>query len=143
MISSGFIDVISLSSTIKSANFQLNNIINPNLLYAGQILKVPAETMTKYIVQRGDTLAIIAGRYNVTVNEIALANDITNPNQIYVGQKLEIPTTGQIVHTVAPGETLWLISIKYNVPLSTIIERNNLTNPNMLYVGQKLIINVL
>lgn len=129
------------STTVQNL-INLNNITNPNLLYIGQILKVPATVIEpkEYIVQRGDTLASIAKMYNVTVNEIALANNITNPNLIYVGQRLKIPPISQIIHTVAPGETLWQIAVKYNVPISTIVEKNNLTNPNNLYIDQRLII---
>lgn len=129
------------STTVQNL-INLNNITNPNLLYIGQILKVPSTTIEpkEYIVQRGDTLSSIARMYNITVNEIALSNNITNPNMIYVGQRLKIPPTSQITHTVAPGETLWQIAVRYNVPIRTIVEKNNLTNPNNLYVGQRLII---
>ncbi len=44
-----------------------------------------------HTVERGETLATIAGRYGVTVEEIAAANDISNPNLISVGQELFIP----------------------------------------------------
>lgn len=44
-----------------------------------------------HTVQRGETLASIAAKYGVTVQEIAAANDITNPNLIAVGQELFIP----------------------------------------------------
>lgn len=50
-----------------------------------------------YVVQAGDTLSGIAGRYGTTVEVIAKANGITNPSQISVGQKLTIPGT-------APGQ---------------------------------------
>jgi chromosome segregation ATPase len=42
-------------------------------------------------VERGETLASIAAKYGVTVQEIASANNITNPNLIAVGQELIIP----------------------------------------------------
>lgn len=44
-----------------------------------------------YVVQSGDSLGRIAGRYGVTTAEIARVNMIDNPNIIYVGQKLTIP----------------------------------------------------
>ncbi len=44
-----------------------------------------------HVVKRGETLASIAARYGVTVQEIAAANDIANPNLIEVGQELFIP----------------------------------------------------
>ena len=45
-----------------------------------------------YTVQSGDTLAKIAGRYQVSVNQILENNTIANPNVIEVGVSLLIPT---------------------------------------------------
>lgn len=45
----------------------------------------------QYTVQVGDTLAKIALRYQVTVDDILAQNDIVNPNQIEVGLVLNIP----------------------------------------------------
>jgi LasA protease len=45
----------------------------------------------QYIVQRNDTLALIARRYSVDVNTIVEKNNLTNPNLLIVGQTLVIP----------------------------------------------------
>lgn len=71
---------------------QINGISNPNLIYAGQVLKIdgsaaPAKT---YTVQGGDTLSGIAAKYNTTYQKLAQINGISNPNVIYPGQVLEI-----------------------------------------------------
>ena len=50
----------------------------------------PPGTATTHIVQQGDTLYSIAGRYGVTVNAIMIANGLTN-NVIHVDQVLQIP----------------------------------------------------
>ena len=85
---------------------ELNNIRNPNLIYAGNKLKVPVdcdiatdqnydENNEKeyqiYTVKKGDTLSQIALNYNTTVGEIVKLNNIKNSNLIYVGQKLKLP----------------------------------------------------
>lgn len=44
-----------------------------------------------YVVRRGDTLAVIAKRYNTTVAVIANANNIKNRNRIVIGKRLCIP----------------------------------------------------
>lgn len=48
-------------------------------------------TLVEYTVQTGDTLAIIADKFNSTVDDIVKENELTDPNAIFVGQKLNIP----------------------------------------------------
>lgn len=52
---------------------------------------VPAVTPFLHIVARGETLGIIAARYNVSVSELVRLNNIANPDRIEVGQQLIIP----------------------------------------------------
>ncbi len=44
-----------------------------------------------HVVVRGETLARIAQRYNVAMNQIMVANGIVNPDRVLVGQRLTIP----------------------------------------------------
>lgn len=79
---------------------RINSIANPNLIYVGQGLRVPALNDYKihdtshrlYIVRRGNTLTQIAREYGVTIENIVELNSIANPNLIYVGETLRIPT---------------------------------------------------
>jgi LysM repeat protein len=92
---------------------QANNIVNPNLIYSGQVLVIPGASAPvagggspapvtppasgdgRYVVQAGDTLFRIAARHGVTVQAIVQLNGLSNANLIYVGQVLFIPgTTG-------------------------------------------------
>lgn len=45
----------------------------------------------EHIVKEGETLGIIANKYNVTVEELVKLNNIKNPDLIVVGQKLVVP----------------------------------------------------
>jgi len=74
-----------------------NSIGNPNLIYIGEVLKIPiydAEPKTVstvyYGVKRFDTLTQIAKRFNTTVENIALMNNISNPDLIYPNVRLRI-----------------------------------------------------
>ena len=81
---------------------ELNNILNPNLIYPGQKLRITDSTNTTlnpvdqtqsyytYTVRRGDTLWRIARMYRVCVRYLARINNIKNPNLIYPGQVLKI-----------------------------------------------------
>ncbi len=51
----------------------------------------PSDAGTQHIVQRGETLAVIAAQYGRTFAEIAAANSLLNPDRIDVGQVLIIP----------------------------------------------------
>jgi LysM repeat protein len=81
-----------------------NDISNPNLIYTGQVLRIPGgqapptETApegaayTEYVVKRGDTVYKISRAFGVSPQEIVEANGLVNPNLIYAGQVLKIPT---------------------------------------------------
>lgn len=45
----------------------------------------------EYVVQAGDTLSLIAGRYGLDWRQLAAANQLSNPNIIEVGQVLRLP----------------------------------------------------
>ncbi|MYE27889.1 MAG: LysM peptidoglycan-binding domain-containing protein [Chloroflexi bacterium] len=83
---------------------QLNKFDIGTGLYGGDVILIPASSSSppvvatpapaadaiQHVVQRGETLAIIAARYGRTVAQIASANGILNPNRINVGQILII-----------------------------------------------------
>ncbi|RJP46422.1 MAG: LysM peptidoglycan-binding domain-containing protein [Anaerolineaceae bacterium] len=64
-------------------------IPNPNLIYVGQVINLPARPIY-YTVQWGDTLFKIAVRFGTTVASLQYLNNIWNPNWIYAGQVLRI-----------------------------------------------------
>jgi len=75
-----------------------NNIVNPNRIYPGQVLRIPgtggqppAGNEILYTVQPGDNLFRIALRYNLNYLYLASYNGIANPHQIRVGQVIRIP----------------------------------------------------
>jgi LysM repeat protein len=45
-----------------------------------------------YTIQRGDTLAVIAAEFQVTVQSIVELNGLDNPDDIQAGQTIEIPS---------------------------------------------------
>jgi LysM repeat protein len=51
----------------------------------------PASADGSYMIQRGDTLWLVARRFGLTVGQLMASNNIRNPNYIYYGQVLVIP----------------------------------------------------
>ncbi len=106
-----------------------------------------------YTVKPGDTLFIIARRYNTTVAKLAQANNIKNVNVIRVGQVLKIPGTTPApapkptppkpapiakTYTVKRGDTLAAIARRHNTTVSKLAQANNIKNVNVIRVGQVL-----
>ncbi|HSG42571.1 MAG TPA: LysM peptidoglycan-binding domain-containing protein [Anaerolineales bacterium] len=84
-------NIASRMSTTTQELLKVNpQITNPNLIYVGQAITIPAG-VASYIVQKGDTLRIIAGKFGTTVeNLLSLNPNIKNANLIYVGQVINV-----------------------------------------------------
>ena len=126
---------------------ELNNIANPNLIYAGDTLIVPTSDPSSnitqiYVVQYGDTLSEIAQEYGTTVATLASINNIQNVNLIYVGQIIKIPSSSydmsHRLYVVKRGDTLWGISRRFGVSIAKIVMLNRIANPNLIYPGNVL-----
>lgn len=132
---------------------RLNNIRNPNMIYANETLLIPTKNNsistgsddknnTIYIVQRGDTLYSIAKRFNTTVQNIVNNNGISNPNLIYPGQSLIIAKSTANIQTkymsyrIKRGDTLWGIANKYNTTVNELAYINGIRNVNRIYINQ-------
>jgi peptidoglycan endopeptidase LytE len=98
---SGQVYTVQSGDTLRKIADRLNTTVdailkvnpqigNPNLIYVGQVINLPAGLST-YVVQRGDTLRIIAARFGTSVeNLLALNPQITNANLIYAGQVIRL-----------------------------------------------------
>ena len=94
--------------TTASAILAVNpGITNWNIIYPGQVLKLPSGTTPSvvagsvYIVKPGDTLSGIAALFKVTLSSLLTANPtITNANRIEKGQQIKLPAGAAQVRTV-------------------------------------------
>lgn len=93
-----------------------------------------------YIVQSGDTLSGIAGKYNTTWQTLAAINSLGNPNLLQVGQVLKVTgeSSPQNTYYVQAGDTLSGIASKFGTTVSGLVSINHISNPNVIYVGQKI-----
>lgn len=87
-----------------------NQIVNPNLIFAGQVLLIPEGAAEQPERAQGD----VAGE-----GDAGRVQDTT-------------------VHVVQPGETLTRIAAIYGVPTTDILRLNGLTNPHLIFAGQRL-----
>lgn len=77
-----------------------NHLRSTDSLSIGQLLVIPGakeepeKLEMEYVVKSGDSLAVIAQKFDVTVASLARFNHVKNPGEIKVGQRLKIPAAG-------------------------------------------------
>ncbi|BCB05738.1 C40 family peptidase [Bacillus sp. KH172YL63] len=93
-----------------------------------------------YRVQSGDSLSVIANKYNTTVSNLKSWNKLTS-DTIYVNQVLEVsaPSSTGKTYTVQSGDYLSKIGAKFDVYVSELKSWNNLKS-DVIYPGQTLIV---
>lgn len=97
-----------------------------------------------HVVERGQTLSLIARNYGCKVTDIRRVNQLKG-DFLKIGQRLSVPRcTGKrvrgapvFVHYVARGETLSKIARRYDCSVKHLKARNGLRN-NVIHPGQKL-----
>ena len=77
---------LKMRKTLLALCFLLIALIPIGAIHAQESPEPPT-----YVVQPGDTLAIIATRFGVSVNEIIAENGIVDPNTISINAELRIP----------------------------------------------------
>ena len=139
----------TLYSIARQYNTTVNELMSLNnlttsVLSLGQELRVPSNTgetnnYVEYIVKSGDSLYLIAQRYNTTVNELKSLNNLSS-NLLNIGQVLRIPRgEASTTYTVKSGDNLYSIARMYNTTVDEIKRKNNLSS-NLLNIGQILVI---
>lgn len=162
---------VSLDALIR-ANPQIKD---PSRIYPGQRINIPVSGHPRghsgggfsYTVVSGDTMWLIAKRFNVSLNELIRANpQIKNPDRIYPGQVIFIPShkpqpphppkpphphpqphpqprpegenNGRL-YTVRSGDTFFNIAQRYALNLDSLILANpQIKDPNRLQPGMQI-----
>lgn len=96
--------------------------------------------MVIHVVQPGETLYAIAGRYGVDPDLLRVDNGVPESGALAVGQTLVIQSI-RTFHIVQPGQTLSAVAAQYGVPLRALY-RNNiwLGGSPAVQPGQMLVI---
>ena len=152
---------------------QANGIAPPYTIHMGNFITIPlpggstqapapgpaqqpSTGTSAYAVQRGESLAIIALKFNTTYIILAELNGIIDPDILHVGQVLQVPNPPEIpppggngsgvrppqpataTYTVQPGDSLAIIAAKFNSNYFELAQLNGITDPDVLDVGQVL-----
>jgi N-acetylmuramoyl-L-alanine amidase len=116
---------------------------------------------TIHVVKSGESLSIIARKYNCTTADLMKWNNLSS-GKILVGQKIKVASTGSsgtasvtpdsnskqkpaaagtsrtTIYTIQSGDNLWDIAEKFDVTVSQLKSVNNLKNNSRLKPGQKI-----
>lgn len=69
----------------------------------------------EHIVQEGETISTIAGRYNLEQDTILWENNLSTNSSIKPGDRLRVLPTDGIQHRVQKGETVYTLAKKYGL----------------------------
>jgi len=119
----------------------------------------PAPEVQEYRVQRGDTLEVLAIKFNTTVEAIKLVNNLTGDviqwgidiliplGPVGTGEggapeptETVLPTGGLETYVVQSGDTLSTIAAMFRTTVQALMEANDISSPEALRAGQELII---
>ncbi len=92
-----------------------------------------------YVVKRGDSISILAEKYNTTSKEIRRLNNLKR-NQINVGQNIKIPKmppSPYIKYRVKSGDSLSILAQNHGITTKELMEVNGLTT-RQINIGQRL-----
>ena len=161
---------------------EANGLERSAMIRIGQVLKVPTNTYfpedakkkevkkiaknsrkkgkTEYIIEKGDTLFIVARKHHTTIKEVLEANGMERNAMIRIGQVLKVPTNTYFpdeikkektklskkekkeepkgIYEVQSGDTLFSIAKKNHVTLKEIMSLNDIKAGSVIKVGQKL-----
>ncbi|MGL5143880.1 MAG: LysM peptidoglycan-binding domain-containing protein, partial [Acinetobacter junii] len=151
--------IASKSKITLSELADLNNLKSNSGVRLGQTLKIPARSSVteQYVVQSGDSLNAIAGKYDLSVNYIADLNGLERTAGLRVGQRLKLAgdapskssnvtatkvkdkdETAPDIYTVKSGDTLSNIASRYYLQLDYVAALNGLSRNSTVRIGQKL-----
>ena len=98
-------------------------------------------------VRSGQTLSVLAQRYNTDVATLRQANDLKS-NRIIIGDSLRVPLSQEAVvkphsshsvtHKVRSGDSLWLIAKQYQVSIAELVKENEIGRRATLRIGQEI-----
>ncbi len=135
---------------------RFNNIYRDSYIVAGQVLKIPQagdvaamasrgssgeKKIINHTVRRGDSLWLLANRYNTTTSRIQSLNNLNSVN-LHIGQELKIPTSagpdGLKTYHVRQGDSPYTIARQHNMSVNELLDINQLTRNCRIYPDQEL-----
>ncbi|MFN8443555.1 MAG: LysM peptidoglycan-binding domain-containing protein [Caldilineaceae bacterium] len=166
---------------------EANGLTGHSILQIGQVVHIPgggavggsmasaelanaraASYTGVYTINSGDTLDRVAGKYDVTWQELAAINGLGEWSVLQIGQVIKVPgaeatpdpevapadNSGFIAfsappapppaddsgatYTIKAGDTIFVIAMRHNLDWQELLRINNLTEDSLLQPGQQI-----
>ena len=134
----------------------LNNMDQAHFIKPNQVLRVPGGRMAaspavdepvqpqrpqRYRVRPGDSLSVIAARFNTTIATLAMVNGLSRPYLIKPGQVLDVAQPMPLRrYQVKRGDTLGRVAKRFRTTVAMLAALNGLREPYLIRAGQTLVI---
>ena len=134
----------------------MNDLDQTHFIRPGQVLSVPARRLAevpvvreplqpqrpqRYQVEAGDSLSVIAARFDTTVSTLAMLNGLSRPYLIMPGQVLDVAQPMSLRrYQVKRGDTLGRVARRFRTTVAALAALNNLRAPYLIRAGQTLVI---
>jgi membrane-bound lytic murein transglycosylase D len=167
------LSVISTRHNVPVSVLRSSNDLSGDVIHPGQKLRLPRDELMQvdplyaqaamelqklqsglisadritHRVRSGESLSVIARRYNVSVKDLQRWNNISDPRKLRAGRNLTVfhtpaaapPAAGSTVqHVVQRGDSLWSIARKYKVRVNDLQTWNDLGRSSKIKPGQSI-----
>lgn len=134
-------NVANLSQSLQVESTLAQTADTTNTISKPQIVQPTANgrVIQQYATVQGDTVQVVAQKYNVTADTIRWANNLTS-DALAPGTVLSILPVSGVLYTVKNGDTLDSISAKYGTSRAVIVSYNDLDLSGDPTVGTQLIL---
>ncbi len=112
--------------------------------------RVPGTSTRTYAAKRGDSLWVIARRFDTRVAQLERLNGISRNHPLRIGQRIVLPRTDAhhpaiasrsvVRYRVRQGDSLWTISRQFKVTIGDLVAWNKLATRATLQLGQELLV---
>jgi membrane-bound lytic murein transglycosylase D len=139
--------VVLAGTMLKLPNYQDASIKNESATQQTKYTPQKKDQPLTHIVKSGESLLIIANRYNTTVKNIQELNKLNTIN-LHIGQVIYIqkqrspdqPSDVVKKYRVKSGDNLFRISQNHNMSLDRLLRINKLTPKSRIHVGQYILV---